>query len=394
MAGSPGDAGGGVGTAVGGTPADALFMRRAIVLARRGRGQVSPNPMVGAVVVRDGAVVGEGFHARYGGPHAEVMALAAAGDAARGATLYVTLEPCRHHGRTPPCTDAVLRAGIGRVVVGAMDPNPDAGGGLALLASRGVATLAGVEEAASRELDPAFFFRFVADRPWVVLKLALSLDGALADHTRRPGWLTNDRSRREVHRLRAGVDAVAVGVGTAVADDPLLTVRAGRQPRRPPARVVFDRAARLPAGSALVRTAGEAPVIVCTADPDSARARSLADAGVEVVSAHDLAQALRQLRRRGINSVMVEGGAGIAGALLQHDLVDRLVIFQAPVILGAGALGAFTGAPAASSAGARRLRVIARRRFGDDLMTEYALTEYALTQSPTPTTAVQPCSPD
>ncbi|MHB1225031.1 MAG: bifunctional diaminohydroxyphosphoribosylaminopyrimidine deaminase/5-amino-6-(5-phosphoribosylamino)uracil reductase RibD [Gemmatimonadaceae bacterium] len=372
-----------------GTTADRAFMRRAVALARRGWGRVAPNPLVGAVVVRDGVVVGEGFHARYGGPHAEVVALESAGHAARGATLYVTLEPCRHHGRTPPCTDAVLHAGIGRVVVGTLDPNPTAGGGLELLASRGLATLAGVEEEAARELDPAFFFRFAADRPWVVLKLALSLDGALADHTRRPGWLTNDRSRRAVHRLRAGMDAVAVGIGTVLADDPLLTVRAGRPPRRPPARVVFDRSARLPLGSALVRTAGESPVIVCTACSDSPGARALAGAGVELLPADDLIQALRRLRQRDIHSVMVEGGAGMAGALLQHDLVDRLVIFQAPVILGAGAVGAFTSAPAASASGARRLRVVARRRFGDDLMTEYALT-----QSPTPTTAVQPCSPD
>lgn len=361
-------------TASTGDAADRAFMRRALALARRGWGQVSPNPLVGAVVVRDGLVVGEGFHARHGGDHAEVVALRAAGDAARGATLYVTLEPCSHHGKTPPCTEAVLRAGIARVVAACGDPDPNASGGLAFLAERGVDCTLGVEEEAARELNAPFLFRFASDRPWVTLKLALSLDGAIADHTRRPGWLTNDRSRREVHRMRAGVDAVAVGIGTALTDDPALTVRAGRPPRRAPVRVVFDRAGRLPVASALASTAREVPVVVCTAEPDGARARALAAAGVELVPAADLPAALRALRARGIHSVLVEGGAGIAGALLRHGLVDRLVIFQAPVILGEGALGAFATAPAAPAAGAHRLRVIARRRFADDLMTEYAMT--------------------
>lgn len=367
--------------AAAGDRADRAFMRRAISLARRGWGQVAPNPLVGAVVVRDGQVVGEGYHARHGGDHAEVVALRAAGEAARGATLYVTLEPCSHHGKTPPCTEAVLRAGVARVVAGCLDPDPKAGGGLASLAAHGVETLSGVEEEAARELDAPFHFRFASDRPWVVLKLALSLDGALADHTRRPGWLTGERSRRAVHRLRAGMDAVAVGVGTALADDPQLTVRSGAPPRRPPVRVVFDRSARLSPDSALVRSAADVPVILCTAEPGSERARVLAAAGVELLPAAELPDAMRQLRRRGVHSILVEGGAGIAGALLQHELVDRLVIFQAPVILGAGALGAFATAPAATAAGARRLRVVTRRRFGDDLMTEYA-------------TDTEPCSPD
>jgi diaminohydroxyphosphoribosylaminopyrimidine deaminase/5-amino-6-(5-phosphoribosylamino)uracil reductase len=347
-------------------------MRRALVLARRGWGQVAPNPLVGAVLARDGEVVGEGWHRRFGEDHAEAMALKAAGERARGATLYVTLEPCAHHGKTPPCADAVAAAGVRRVVVAAADPNPAATGGAARLAAAGVVVEMGVEEEAARELDRPFHFRFGAHRPWVTLKLALSLDGAIADHTRRPGWLTSPASRRLVHRMRAGSDAVAVGIGTAIADDPALTVREAPAPRVPPSRVVFDRGARLPLGSRLVRTAREVPTIVVAADAGTPQARALAGAGVEVLAAGSLEAGLRLLAARGVHALLVEGGAGLAGALLGRRLVDRLVIFHAPVVLGAGALPAFGGAPAATAAEAARLRLLSSRVVGDDLVTTYA----------------------
>lgn len=355
--------------------ADRTHLRRALRLARRGWGWTAPNPMVGAVVVRDGAVVGEGWHARFGGEHAEVAALREAGERARGATLHVTLEPCNHHGRTPPCVDAVLAAGIARVVIAVRDPNPVAAGGLERLLAAGVRVVVadGAEADAARELNAPFFHAVAADRPWVTLKLALSLDGAVADHTRRPGWLTSPPSRRAVHRLRAGSDAVAVGIGTALADDPLLTVRGVRRPRVAPLRVVVDRRARLPLGSALVRTAAEAPVAVVTEEPASASARSLADAGVRVVGATSLADGLRALGALGVRSLLVEGGAGIAGALLAHRLAHRLVIFQAPVVLGAGALPAFGEVPATRAGEAPRLALLARRAVGDDLMSVFAL---------------------
>ncbi|NUQ19755.1 MAG: bifunctional diaminohydroxyphosphoribosylaminopyrimidine deaminase/5-amino-6-(5-phosphoribosylamino)uracil reductase RibD, partial [Gemmatimonadaceae bacterium] len=200
-------------------------MRRALALARRGWGQTAPNPMVGAVVVRDGEVVGEGYHARAGEEHAERIALTAAGARARGATLYLTLEPCNHTGRQPPCAPMVAAAGLRRVVIAARDPNPEAAGGIELLERAGVEVVVGVEEDAARELNAAFFHRFASDRPWVILKLAVSLDGAIADAARSRGWLSGRAARREVHRLRAGCDAIAVGIGTAIADDPLLTVR-------------------------------------------------------------------------------------------------------------------------------------------------------------------------
>jgi diaminohydroxyphosphoribosylaminopyrimidine deaminase/5-amino-6-(5-phosphoribosylamino)uracil reductase len=327
--------------------------------------------MVGAVVVREGAAVGEGWHSRYGEPHAEVEALRAAGDRARGATLYVTLEPCNHHGKTPPCTDAILAAGIERVVAAVADPNPTARGGADRLREAGIDVLLGVHEAHARELNAPFFHALSSDRPFVRLKLALSLDGAVADHSRRPGWLTGDESRGEVHRLRAGSDAVVVGIGTALADDPLLTVRGFTPPRVPPLRVVFDTSARLPLESKLVRSARESPVVVLCWAPDPTHAAALEHAGVELLHAASLPHALRALRARGVRSLLVEGGAGLASSFLQEALVDRLIIFRAPIVLGSGALNAFGGMPAATIDGAARWAVVHARRMGDDEMTVY-----------------------
>jgi diaminohydroxyphosphoribosylaminopyrimidine deaminase/5-amino-6-(5-phosphoribosylamino)uracil reductase len=350
-------------------------MQRALRLARRGWGQTAPNPMVGAVVVSGGAVAGEGYHARYGEPHAEVVALAQAGPRSRGSTVYVTLEPCAHHGRTPPCADALIAAGVARVVVATRDPNPVAAGGIERLTAAGIAVDVGVEECAARELNAPFFHAFSSRRPWVTLKLALSLDGAIADARGRSRWITGDEARRAVHRLRAGQDAVAVGIGTALADDPSLTVRYANAPRVPPARVVFDRAARLPLDSALARTARALPTIVVAETPDPTRAQALEDAGVTVLRVAGLEDALERLRDRDVRSLLVEGGARLAGALLERAMVDRLIIFQAPVVLGTGARNAFAFAPAADPGDAERLVVLERRRFGDDLMTVYAPRE-------------------
>lgn len=354
------------------SPDDGAFMRRALALAERGWGQTAPNPLVGAVVVRDGQLLGEGWHTRLGAAHAEVEALHAAGERARGATLYVTLEPCDHTGRTPPCTEAILAAGITRVVAATADPHPTARGGAIRLRDGGVEVTVGVEELAARELNAPFFHALESDRPFVQLKLALSLDGAIADHTRRPAWLTGPESLAEVQRLRAGSDAVAVGIGTALADDPRLTVREGTAPRVPPLRIVFDTSARLPHGSRLVRSARETPVLVVCWAPDPTHAAALEHAGVELLHAATLAHALRALRSRGVRSLLVEGGAGLASSLLQDALVDRLVIFRAPLMLGAGALGAFAGLAAATTQSAARWRIARRARFGDDELTVYA----------------------
>lgn len=347
-------------------------MRRALTLARRGWGRTAPNPMVGAVLVRNGNIVGEGWHAEYGGPHAEVTALAAAGDAARGATAYVTLEPCNHQGQTPPCVPALIAAGVARVVYAVPDPNPVAGGGAAALQRAGVAVATDLEADAARELNAPFLHRYRSDRPFVTLKFAMSLDGAIADASRHPSWLTGPQARRAVHRLRAAHDAIAVGSGTAIADDPQLTVRGVRRPRVAPLRIVFDRRGRLPPTLRLVRTADRVPTMVVTGTPAPASANTLAGFGVERLDAESLAGALRALKARGVTSLLCEGGATLGSALLADGLVDRLVIFQAPVLLGAGALPAFGFGSEPSALLVHRWRVVERAALGDDTMTTYA----------------------
>jgi diaminohydroxyphosphoribosylaminopyrimidine deaminase / 5-amino-6-(5-phosphoribosylamino)uracil reductase len=351
---------------------DRECMRRALRLAEGGWGRVSPNPMVGAVVARAGEVVGEGFHREYGGPHAEVEALAASGEAARGADLYVTLEPCAHQGKTPPCTEAIVRAGIARVVYASADPNPDAAGGASAMRAAGIEVVGGVEADAERVLNASFHHAHGPDaraRPWVALKLALSLDGGVADLEGRSRWITGEEAREEVHRLRAGFDAVAVGGGTAIADDPELTVRGAVRPRVPPVRVVFDRRLRLPRQGRLARTATHPPVWVVTqalkSDPDR---RHLETSGVRMLEAGTLAAGLRLLAEEGVGSLLCEGGAGLASALLRDAVVDRLYLFFAPLMLGPEALSPFRELPSSTMAAAPRWRHIESRVLGSDTL--------------------------
>jgi diaminohydroxyphosphoribosylaminopyrimidine deaminase/5-amino-6-(5-phosphoribosylamino)uracil reductase len=352
---------------------DRAFVRRAIALAWRGWGRVAPNPMVGCVIVRDdGQVVGEGWHTEYGQPHAEVEALRAAGAAARGATAYVSLEPCSHHGKTPPCTDALIAAGVRRVVFGGFDPNPRARGGADVLRAAGIEALGGVEEDAVREQNAVFFHAHSpagALRPFVALKLAMSLDARIADRDGRSVWITGDEARAETHRLRAGYDAVAVGIGTARADDPQLTVRGAVEPRVPPARIVFDRALRLPPESALVRTAREVPVfVVCGPDAPQGRRQPLEDAGVTIITGSGLEDQLRAVREAGVRSMFVEGGAVLASALLAADVVDRMYLFYAPVLIGPDGAAPFAGIPSPALADAPRWRPVDTKVFGTDTL--------------------------
>ncbi|MEX0912267.1 MAG: bifunctional diaminohydroxyphosphoribosylaminopyrimidine deaminase/5-amino-6-(5-phosphoribosylamino)uracil reductase RibD [Gemmatimonadota bacterium] len=351
---------------------DARFMRRAIELARRGWGRVAPNPLVGAVIVLDDRIVGEGWHREHGGPHAEVEALRAAGDLARGATLYVSLEPCSHRGKTGPCTQAILEAGISRVVFACHDPNPVAGGGGALLGEAGVDVLSGVQEHLSRALNAAFFHAHAdppPHRPWTELKLALSLDGRVADLAGRSAWITGERARAEVHRLRAGHDAIAVGIGTALADDPMLSVRTEPEPRRTPVRIVFDRNLRLPLSSRLVASAKDLPVWVVAGPESSEDARGALEAnGVRVLSAAGLQDSLRALRDAGIDSLFCEGGAQLASAMLQAQLVDRLTLFYAPLFLGADGADPFRDLSSQPLDQAERWRRVDTRAFGADTM--------------------------
>jgi diaminohydroxyphosphoribosylaminopyrimidine deaminase / 5-amino-6-(5-phosphoribosylamino)uracil reductase len=357
--------------------ADKEFMRRALALAERGWGQTAPNPMVGAAIVAGDRVVGEGFHARFGDAHAEIVALREAGAEARGATLYVTLEPCAHHGKTPPCTDAIIRAGIRRVVAAVRDPSRDASGGFDKLRAAGIDTdLSGIEEReAAIESNAPFFNAQTSTRPWITLKFALSADDRISDPSPGRRWITGEESRREVHRLRANNDAIAVGIGTVLADDPSLTVRGVPAPRVTPRRVVFDSRARTPVDSTLVRTAREIPTtVVVRPGADAQAIAALAERGVGVMTAPDLDAALVALRERGVRSLFVESGARLAGSFFEQSLVDRLIIFRSRTTVG-HALGAFDFAPAGFAASLERMHVVARRPFGDDIMTTYALHE-------------------
>jgi len=345
-------------------------MRRALDLAWRGWGRVAPNPLVGAVLIAGGKVVAEGFHAEFGGPHAEVAALQAAGKAARGATLVVTLEPCAHHGKTPPCVDAILAAGVTRVVGAVRDPDPAAGGGFAMLRAKGVAVEEGVEAERAAALNAPFLFtRRHPDRPFVALKLAASLDAKIADSLGHSRWISGDDARGYVHWLRAGFDAIAVGGTTALRDDPQLTVRGPVTPRRAPVRVVFDRRAMLNASATLVRTAREVPtwVVASLEAPDTSVA-ALESNGVRVFRPTTLAAGLKELRDAGVLSILCEGGGSLGARLLSEGLVDRLYWIQAPLWLGENGVPAFREVPDVPISQARRWIPVERRPLGPDTL--------------------------
>ena len=321
------------------TDTDRSHLTRALELAERGRGRVSPNPLVGAVVVRDGETLGEGFHAELGNLHAERAAL---GDARErgvdlaGATMYVTLEPCAHQGRQPPCVDAILEAGIRRVVIASEDPSEKASGrGPGILRDGGVEVdfAAGEEAAASRLLNQPFRKHARTGLPLAVLKMAMSLDGRTSTAPGNSPWISGERSRARVHRWRAESDAIAVGIGTVLADDPLLTARTGDMPRQP-IRVVFDRRARLPLDSQLLRTLDQAPVlVVISPEAGATRTAALRNAGAEILVAGGIEAALSDLGRREITSLFLEGGRTLASAFVAADKIDEARTFVAPILL-------------------------------------------------------------
>jgi diaminohydroxyphosphoribosylaminopyrimidine deaminase/5-amino-6-(5-phosphoribosylamino)uracil reductase len=315
------------------------FLQRAITLAEGGRGRVSPNPLVGAVIVRDGRVIGEGFHAALGDLHAERAALADCrdrGEDPAGATMYVTLEPCAHQGRQPPCVEALLEAGISRVVIASDDPSEKAAGrGPGILRDGGVEVdfATGAEATAARRLNQPFRKHARTGLPLVVLKMAMSLDGQTATAPNDSPWISGPQSRDVVHRWRAESDAIAIGIGTALADDPLLTART--EGARQPIRVIFDSQARLPLESQLLKTLDQAPVLVITApDAPSDRISALTTAGAEVLIINGLEAALRELGARNITSLFLEGGATLASSFLSADLIDESRTFIAPMLLG------------------------------------------------------------
>src|SRR6266700_3922035 len=345
-------------------------MGRALDLALRGWGRVAPNPLVGAVVLQGGTVAGEGFHAEFGGPHAEVVALGAAGARARGATLVVNLEPCAHHGKTPPCTDAIVAAGVAGVVAALPDPDLQARGGAAALRAKGVAVSIGLLAEAAAALNAPFLFaREQAERPFVALKLATSIDGRIADAAGSSRWVSGDAAREYVHWLRAGFDAIGVGGTTALRDNPQLTVRGNVTPRKTPVRGVFDRRAMLNLGVQLVSTAREVPTwVMASPQAPAASVASLEGSGVRVFRPESLAGGLRLLRDAGIESLLCEGGGALGAKLWADSLVDRLYWVQAPVWLGEGAVPAFPGVPATPLAAAPRWVPVERRALGSDTL--------------------------
>lgn len=344
---------------------DERFMSRALNLAQKGVGKTHPNPAVGAVVVAGGEVIGEGWHEGPGKPHAEVVALQAAGSAARGATLYVTLEPCAAHGRTPPCTSAILRAGIRRVVYASSDPNPKMAGGGKLLEAHGVDVTPNVLEQDADELNRGFLHFHRLGRAWVTAKAAISLDGKLATHARHSQWISNEKSRRHAHGLRAASHAILVGAGTLLQDNPALTVRHAPLAGEPPLRCVlcfdtppFDAAFRIADGAApsrlYVRRETEA-------------ARDWRAAGVEVVHAASLVEVLRHLAAEGRWEVLVEGGGMLHAAFLDARLTDEMVLYQAPILIGGReAVNLLAGGGVARVDEAPRLVDVSRRMLGTD----------------------------
>jgi diaminohydroxyphosphoribosylaminopyrimidine deaminase/5-amino-6-(5-phosphoribosylamino)uracil reductase len=350
-------------------------MALALMLGRRGLGRTWPNPAVGAVIVKDGVILGRGWTQTGGRPHAEIEALRRAGETARGAALYVTLEPCSHHGKSPPCADAIVAAGVARVVSALEDPNPKvAGQGHARLRAAGIEVDIGIGADEARRDHAGHIRRMREGRPQVTLKLAVSADGKAGAPGRRPLAITGEAVRERVHLLRAQSDAIMVGIGTVLADDPLLTCRLPGMEKDSPVRIVLDAASRLPLSSRLVQTAGEVPVwVVCGAEAPRAAAQDLQAAGVVILRATvrqgaiDLAAMVKLVAGHGITRLMVEGGPTLAAALLNVDLVDEAVLFQSAKVVGADGIGALEGLPLTALTQSPRLLSVRSEAVGADI---------------------------
>jgi diaminohydroxyphosphoribosylaminopyrimidine deaminase/5-amino-6-(5-phosphoribosylamino)uracil reductase len=355
---------------------DMEYMRQALALAKRAEGRTSPNPMVGAILVKDGRIVGQGYHMKAGTPHAEVHALAAAGGDAQGATLYVTLEPCSHHGRTGPCAEAVIKAGVKKVVVAMTDPNPQVSGrGLALLRGAGIEVVEGIMASEAAQLNEAFIKWVSTGLPFAVMKAGMTLDGKIATRTGQSKWITGPESRLRVHMLRDKVDAIMVGIGTVLADDPELTTRLP-QGGRNPVRVIVDSAARTPLNAKVVND-GQAPTIIAVADTaPPEKVAALKAKGVQVVSFSEnggsrvnLADLFRYLATKDFTSILVEGGATINASALSANLIDKVYTFIAPKIIGGNAApGPVGGLGPALLDDAVKLENIRAEAIGEDIL--------------------------
>ena len=324
------------------TNQDTKYMRLALDLATQGRGRVAPNPMVGAVIVKDDQIIGKGWHQRYGEPHAERNALAACTANPEGATIYVTLEPCCHHGKQPPCVDAIIAAGISRVVIGSQDPNPlVAGKGIATLQSHGIEVITGVLTAECDKINKEFFHYIKTETPYVTMKYAMTADGKIAAYTGNARWITGEEARRHTHRERGYVRAIMVGVGTVLADDPLLTCRV--EGGSNPLRIICDTNLRTPLTSQIVQTAGEIPTLIATCCADEAKHLPYIKAGCQIltlpqIGGHvDLSALMKQLGKRKISSVIIEGGAALNWSAISAGIVQRVQTYIAPKLLGGAA---------------------------------------------------------
>lgn len=362
---------------------DAVFMRMALREARKGLGRTSPNPAVGSVVVQDGRVIARGYHKKAGTPHAEVHALREAGENARGATIYVTLEPCNHTGRTPPCTSAILEYGIRRVVVGMIDPNPHvAGSGCAFLRNNGIEVRAEVLANECRELNYPFIKHITTGLPWVIMKAGCSLDGRIAAAKAQSSWITCEKSRAEVHRIRNRVDAILIGAGTALADDPSLTTRLKGIRGKDPLRIVLDGKLRLAPGARMLMQQSSAPTwIFCSHQADPAKADALEKAGAKIIRVDngkdgylDLLQVLKFLGAAQINCLLVEGGSQVHGSFLRAGLVDQVCLFLAPLFLGGDAVPVVDSLKLAGVQEGKRFVTRRIRRFDDDVLIDGVFT--------------------
>ncbi|TCP68165.1 diaminohydroxyphosphoribosylaminopyrimidine deaminase [Heliophilum fasciatum] len=375
---------------------DAVYMSQALALASLAQGRTQPNPVVGAVIVKNGRIIGKGYHIKAGTPHAEVHALRQAGAAAQGATIYVTLEPCSHHGRTPPCTDAIIQAGIARVVIATVDPNPRvAGQGIQKLRAHGIDVTMGILADEAITLNQPFFTWVTKGRPWVLAKWAMTLDGKIATSTGSSRWITGSAARRQVHIWRNQLDAVMVGIGTALADDPELTVRPDEHPGlvnrdgRQPDRIILDSHARLPVTAKVLAPTGKVWVAVTTLAPPE-RVAALRQAGAQLIITEPdeqghvrVSEVLQALAQAGITSILAEGGSAVLGTLFTEQLVDKVAAFVAPKITGGqGAPTPVAGPGVAEMAHAWQLAKTSMYVVGDDWLMEGTLQE------------VRPCLPE
>ncbi len=360
------------------TDTDLPFMKQALKLAHKALGRTSPNPLVGAVVVKNGKVIGQGYHQKAGTPHAEVHALRAAGKRAKGATIYVTLEPCNHTGKTPPCTQAILDYGITRVVVGMVDPNPlVAGSGCRYLESQGVEVAGEVLATECRAINRPFIKHITTGLPWVIMKAGCSLDGRIAVADGRCAWITGEESRREVHRLRNQVDAILVGVDTALNDDPSLTTRLPGRKGQDPRRVVLDSVLRMPVGARMLSQESAAQTwIFCSARADKKKRQALENAGARIIEVSEkngrlnVREVLTVLGAAGHTSLLVEGGSAVHTSFLKEGLVDQVSLFMAPLFLGNESIPVVGDLAISDVHEGRRFQTSRVKRFGNDVLVE------------------------